>query len=314
MAENRDKPIGLGDLDLDKLARRSPLDEIPSVERTTDPKVFGEIARNFFGPDNSLRPKNLTLEMLEQALDAYFAAKGTEIALALKPLQEQLPAALNIAERADTASKAAEKIVNELYTRLNDFEKRVGDPAAALEGFKASIAESLKLQEARRLWTSSANRAGRAYFWSSIALLLLLVAVPAIAIWQSNAIFGFFRAIGNAVLVDLPENASETAILIAAVSRLVLVTLPVALYIWLIRIVVRFNMRSLLLMDDANQRNTMLETYLHLVEQDAELKQDRPLILEALFRRTPGHGPETIEPPNLTDILRIGTPGGGVKP
>ena len=189
---------------------------------------------------------------------------------------------------------------------LDKFRSSVDQPAEQLETFKEAIIERLKLQEARKLWVGNAVAAKKAYRISWVILIFLLVLVPAFAILQSSAIFTFFRAIGQAVLVDLPENASETAILIAAVSRLVLVTLPVVMYVWLIRIVVRFNMRSLLLMDDANQRNTMLETYLHLVEQDADVKADRPLILEALFRRTPGHGPETIEPPNLTDIMNVG--------
>jgi hypothetical protein len=186
------------------------------------------------------------------------------------------------------------------------FRNVVNDPMTEVEGFRAKVVEELKLKEARKLWSDRATRARREYIGSCILLAVLLILVPALAIWQSQAIFGFFRKIGEAVLVDLPENASETAILISAVSRLVLVTMPVALYIWLIRIVVRFNMRSLLLIDDAEQRNTMLETYLHLVERDADVKADRPLILEALFRRTPGHGPETIEPPNLADVMRLG--------
>lgn len=190
--------------------------------------------------------------------------------------------------------------------KIEKINRTVGDPAAALENFKAAVVEELKLKEARKLWTDSANRAWKAYAVSWLILVMLLVGVPLIAIMNSQAIFQFFHTLSEAVLVDLPPNATETAVLIAAVSRLVLVTLPVALFIWLIRIVVRFNMRSLLLMDDARQRNTMLETYLHLVEQDKDVKADRPLVLEALFRRTPGHGPDTIEPPNLADVLKLG--------
>jgi hypothetical protein len=59
-------------------------------------------------------------------------------------------------------------------------------------------------------------------------------------------------------------------------------------------------------MDDARQRVTMLNTYLFLIEQDAAVKQDRGAILEALFRRAPGHGGDTVEPPHFTDLLRYG--------
>ncbi|MBZ9653521.1 hypothetical protein K9U38_02030 [Phyllobacterium sp. 2063] len=213
---------------------------------------------------------------------------------------------------ADTIDDRYNHVSRDLMTlegRMDDFQKTVGDPVTAFENFKATVVEELKLKEARLLWTQSAERAKNAYIASCVVLVLLLVGVPVLAILNSAAIFAFFHALGQAVLVDLPENATETAILIAAVSRLVLVTLPVALFIWLIRIVVRFNMRSLLLMDDARQRNTMLETYLHLVEQDKDVRADRPLVLEALFRRTPGHGPDTIEPPNLSEVLKLGNFG-----
>tara|TARA_R110002020_G_scaffold467027_4_gene690191 strand:- start:7107 stop:7325 length:219 start_codon:yes stop_codon:yes gene_type:complete len=70
-------------------------------------------------------------------------------------------------------------------------------------------------------------------------------------------------------------------------------------------------MRSMLLMDDARARVTMLDTYLFLISQDAAVKQDRGAILEALFRRAPGHGSDTSEPPHFTDLLRYGQEGKG---
>lgn len=247
-------------------------------------------------------PGNVTAEIVGKLVDEQLAARENAV---LENTRKIEAFAETIGNRYNDVSRDL-KILED---RMGKFQQTVGEPATALENFKATVVEELKLQEARLLWAQSAERARNAYIASCMVLVLLLVGVPILAIWNSTAIFAFFHALGQAVLVDLPENATETAILIAAVSRLVLVTLPVALFIWLIRIVVRFNMRSLLLMDDARQRNTMLETYLHLVEQDKDVKADRPLVLEALFRRTPGHGPETIEPPNLADVLRLGNHG-----
>ncbi|MER9757562.1 DUF6161 domain-containing protein [Mesorhizobium sp. M0166] len=90
---------------------------------------------------------------------------------------------------------------------------------------------------------------------------------------------------------------------VATVSRLVVVTIPLALYFWLIRLVVRFNMRSMLLMDDARQRATIIETYYKMIEQQAATKEDRALILQALCRPPPGHGSDSIEPPNFTEVI-----------
>jgi hypothetical protein len=76
-----------------------------------------------------------------------------------------------------------------------------------------------------------------------------------------------------------------------------------ALYFWLIKLVVRFNMRSMLLMDDARQRATMLETYYRMIEKGAATNEDRALVLQALMRPAPGHGPDSVEPPNFTDVI-----------
>ncbi|WP_406871813.1 DUF6161 domain-containing protein [Aminobacter sp. P9b] len=251
------------------------------------------------------RKPNDTFRYFEAVLDAYTRAKLTD---AYSKFRIDMTAAERRKSSLLSGFRSIQTNLEYWHGKAADLVTTIEDPVAALEGLKASFDENQKLQNARQLWGDSARRARKAYAISWIALALLLVIVPAVVVWKADAVFTFFRSVGDTVLADLSPGASETATLISAISRLVLVTLPVALYIWLIRIVVRFNMRSLLLMDDAMQRNTMLETYLHLVEQDAAVKADRPLILEALFRRTPGHGPEAIEPPNLTDIIKLNVP------
>ncbi|WP_181181392.1 hypothetical protein, partial [Mesorhizobium sp. B1-1-5] len=77
-------------------------------------------------------------------------------------------------------------------------------------------------------------------------------------------------------------------------------------YLWVLKAVMRFFMRSMLLMDDARQRETMLDTYILLTEKGKADERDRPLILWALFRQTPGHGPDGIEPPDFTEVINAG--------
>jgi hypothetical protein len=95
---------------------------------------------------------------------------------------------------------------------------------------------------------------------------------------------------------------NDTQITIAAIGRLVIVTVPVFLYIWAIRLVVRFNSRSLMLLDDARLRLTMLDTFFHLIEKEGAVKEDRALVLNALFRPGPGHG-DNVDPPNFTELV-----------
>jgi hypothetical protein len=232
---------------------------------------------------------NKTFAFFAAVAEAYIGTRTDELSSKFTTLERELNKLANeqtaVSERLQGAQNS-----------FSNFLHKIGDPEAALENFKASINENLRLSQVKTLWRNTAVRSWRAYVLSWVFLILLLVIVPAAVLWQAEGVFSFFKLVGDAVLADIPKEASETAILIASVSRLVLVTLPVALYVWLIRIVVRFNVRSLLLMDDARQRDTMLQTYLHLVEQDAGVRAERPLILEAMFRRTPGHGPETMKP------------------
>lgn len=281
-------------------------DGFMSVGIPPHPDDLGESAFAYFNePKSDNRRPNHTFGYFEAVLDAYSRAKLTSN---YAKLRKEVAHAQEFRNGLISDFASIKAALEEMHNKAADLVANIDDPAAALEGFKVSVIEGLKLQHARQLWSESARRSRRAYTISWAALALLLIIIPAVVVWQADVALTFFRSVGDAVLADLSPSASEAATLISAVSRLVLVTLPVALYIWLIRIVVRFNMRSLLLMDDAMQRNTMLETYLHLVEQDASVKADRPLILEALFRRTPGHGPEAIEPPNLTDIIKLNVP------
>jgi hypothetical protein len=285
---------------------RRDVDEVSQPNETIGGAKFQAVVETWYESEPGERTPNQTIETIDAVISGYLRTTGNRLANLLTMAETLANKAQAQASEAQALSSKVAERVDKAKVASENLLITIGQPQAAIEAFQESIREELKLTQARKLWTESAERAKGAYIISWVGLLILLIGAPVIAIVQSEAIFQFFRAIGDAVLVDLPENATETAILIAAVSRLVLVTLPVALFVWLIRIIVRFNMRSLLLMDDARQRNTMLETYLHLVEQDATVKVDRPLILEALFRRTPGHGAETIEPPNFADILKIG--------
>jgi hypothetical protein len=264
-------------------------------------KSFEQLVKDYFEADPADRTPNQTISTFETILVGYLEARQKVIRDAFES------ATAHASDVTGFIGRSSQQLA-EMKEKLEGFYDSIGEPHIALDAFKTSLREELKLQEARKLWTGSAAQALRAYQMSWIALLLLLVVVPVVGLFNHGAIFQFFKDISSAVVETAGPNATDTAVLIGAVSRLVLVTLPVAMYIWLIKIIVRFNTRSLLLMDDARQRNTMLETYLHLVERDADVKADRPLILEALFRRTPGHGPETIEPVNLADVLKIGNP------
>lgn len=117
------------------------------------------------------------------------------------------------------------------------------------------------------------------------------------------------RNLGNNPGGTVSDN--PVTLTLVLLNRLVLLLFPVAMVIWAIRILVRFNLRSLLLMDDARQRMTMLDTYLFMLSRSAADTSDRGAVLEALFRRPPGHGADTVNPPDFVDLLNVRAPVGG---
>lgn len=168
----------------------------------------------------------------------------------------------------------------------------------------SALKEQIGMNETKKLWSAQALKGTRAYFASLILIMLLLIGTP-IMVWINvGDLIEYISGIEKAFLMTGDYSAAFAAV--GVTSRLLLITAPFALLIWAIRLLVRYNVRSMLLMDDASQRVTMLNTYLFLVDKGAATIQDRGALLEAMFRRAPGHGPETIEPPNLTDVMKYG--------
>lgn len=174
-----------------------------------------------------------------------------------------------------------------------------------IELFKSSVMEALKIDTSKKLWDAAARQSSWAFWLSALMLGTFLVVLPVVALFNLDTVIAALRHIGEATTQDLPKDGSATAtqLTVVAISRLVVVTIPLALYFWIIRLLVRFNLRSLMLVDDARQRRTMMDTYFHLIEQDASTKADRALILNALFRPTPGHSAESVDAPNFTELL-----------
>ncbi|CDZ61452.1 Hypothetical protein NGAL_HAMBI2605_15080 [Neorhizobium galegae bv. orientalis] len=226
--------------------------------------------------------------------------KITQAVIDGQKLQADAVAALGKTETSmrDAATAYAKNMKNQ-EAELRDFQEK----AAAANAQLAALKEGLATISAKKLWDDRASSAGVSFWASSVVLGVLLLGVPLLAIYYLDFTLGILRHIGEATMQGLPAQPTGTQLAIAAISRLVVVTLPIALYLWVIRLVVRFNLRSLALLDDARQRHTMMDTYFHLIAEQAAVKEDRALILAALFRPSPGQGPDNVEPPNFTELL-----------
>jgi len=245
--------------------------------------LAGNISVNdLIGPDARAREMKQTLDTLE--------SRTNTIKADLQNIFESARQATARLAEVDIKAEASE-----------------GNLAAFMEAARArGNFESIMIH-----WADRGRQSAWAFWGSAVVLGICLVALPVIALYNADPVIAFLHKLADVAAADLPAEPHAGQIALSTIGRLVVVTLPIALYFWMIRLIVRFNTRSLLLMDDARQRSTMLETYYRMIEKQAATEQERALVLQALFRPAPGHGADTVEPPNFTEVLgTIGRKGG----
>ncbi|MCI9865829.1 hypothetical protein RHIZ_07735 [Rhizobium skierniewicense] len=217
------------------------------------------------------------------------------------------------------ASEATTKAQLELTAASHDFEQKalsLEDKSKEIDGDIRQLRADLDAQvarfgteAARQLWgeREKQNRialiasSGALALFISAPILLVVFCTPEVLHYLAQIVAASSLPTTDAAGIQLP-TPSDTQVTIAAIGRLVIVTVPIFLYIWAIRLVVRFNSRSLMLLDDARLRLTMLDTFFHLIQKEGAVKEDRALVLNALFRPGPGHG-DNVDPPNFTELV-----------
>lgn len=255
--------------------------------------------------DKLLAKIALTERTLEEHINTYFER--------LEKFEGDLANMAGIDEKLKTlrlnAQDFSENLV-ELRSQQHAANERL---RLDLEKFEAGIREEQGLAATRLLWGTRAFWAAVGFYISGGILLALLVGIPVAAYWNRGDLIELIASIERALAVGSPrpDGVGQVADSLATIGRFLLISAPLGFVVWMIRLIVRYNMRSMLLMDDARQRLTMLDTYLFLVERDGATKGDRGAVLEALFRRPPGHGPDTAEPPNFVDLLKYGQESAG---
>lgn len=216
-------------------------------------------------------------------------------------------------KRLIMAIESAKIEMQEFQNKIVEGQSDIGQMEGKIEDAYQTLISQVGLRETDNLWIAEAANARRDYYLSLGVVLLCLVGLPIVAFLCSSSIIAYLASIEAAALAFANEGQNVAAAAVA-VGRLILIGVPVAFLVWAIKIGVRFNVRSMLLMDDAKQRVAMLNTFLFMMKNGTATIQDRGALLEALFRRVPGHGPETVEPPNLTDLMKYGQEMGKTSP
>lgn len=261
------------------------------------------------GLQSIIAPK---LQTLEQEADR----KAQELSAAMSEYQKIRDSQqLCQAQAAEAIAKAEKQLTGAGHAfeqKATEFEDRNQEIDTTIRQLRADLDAQVArfgTEAARKLWGEREKQSRFALIASSIAIFCLIAAPILGAICFTPEVLHYLAQIVAASSLPTTDangqvlpTPNDTQITIAAIGRLVIVTVPVFLYIWAIRLVVRFNSRSLMLLDDARLRLTMLDTFFHLIEKEGAVKEDRALVLNALFRPGPGHG-DNVDPPNFTELV-----------
>lgn len=225
----------------------------------------------------------------------------------VETLGQRIEGAINATEDATNKAATFESQIIDLAKKTDamsaSIDAKIADSEDKVDAFLASAEARSTYENLKIHWLDRSSSARQAFFWSSTVLAVVLIVIPLIAMVNKAAVFAFMKDLSDLAGPDLPTDAGPIHLTVATIGRLVVITIPLALYFWLIRLVVRFNSRSLILMDDAGLRATMIETYYKMIEKSAATPEDRALVLSALMRPAPGHGSDPIDPPNFTEVM-----------
>ncbi|TPK38687.1 hypothetical protein [Mesorhizobium sp. B2-5-3] len=237
--------------------------------------------------------------------NSQFAAAVVEIRKIVNEASESVALAVAKSDTAVQQAEAGHKLANSINEQTKITELNLNsfvNEARARGNF-----DQLKIE-----WNNRANAATWAVSLS-YALVLILIAAPVVYLsFSYSNVMDYLKEVGSLTKEELGENPNAGLAAVVAATRLALIGVPLVLYFWIIRLAVKFNSRSMMLMDDSRARATMLETYYRMIAKDAAKDEDRAQVLAALFRPTPGYEADSGEPPTLiSSVLNLANGRGG---
>lgn len=176
------------------------------------------------------------------------------------------------------------------------FTKQIADNKKQLEKVEEFYTEGLRTQAPTKYWTDKARSHGTIGYVSFGVFAASALALAGAAYWLGLDLVDAIAQIQGAAngLVGL-----ETAL-----SRFLIFLVPSFFAVWLLRTILRIALSNLALADDARHRVTLIQTFRSLLEHEKKLEApDRILMLQALFRPSPGSGDDESAPPNWFDVL-----------
>lgn len=189
---------------------------------------------------------------------------------------------------------------------LDDLADLAVKSTEIIKNHEQTITERLNLQSVRQRWQNVRDRAKIAFYTSLTIVVVMALSAIGIAFAFAQSIIDFLTPLNVKTIMLQGTVGGAIGMQLA---RIAVITIPLVCYLWIMKIAVRILMRSLMLMDDADQRATIMESYYTLANDGKTDERALPMMLWALFRPVPGHGPDGVEPPDFTEAINAGLKG-----
>jgi hypothetical protein len=222
-------------------------------------------------------------------------------------LEARTTAAIN---RAAESSEIIETRKIETIAALEKLQKDTETSADNLEAFRLAITLDERLKDVEQLWKLRARWNAVGFAISLLFLVGALGGVPILSFIYADRLLDLLSKLNKWILTDLCGSAavdkctpSVAQIAVASLDRIVLMVAPALLVIWLLRIIVRYNIHALVMGNDAHQRSIMINTFIYLADKSVVKKEDKTELLSAIFRPPPGTSNDGIEMPNVIEVV-----------
>ncbi len=202
---------------------------------------------------------------------------------------------LRIATDTVASTKRARLDTQASLDEMRDaFAKYVDEKTRELDELHELYEKHLILQGPSRHWQKVASVGNRYAFLSLVTFVFLLAAPTALIAVKWSAVSGYIDHV-----LDITKGT-------ISVASLVVFTVPVLAYGWLLKHVSRIFAQNLLIASDAEHRRVMAITFLGLAKRKSVgiAEQDRALILNALFRPAPTSPQEEGPPMGLLEFIK----------
>lgn len=255
----------------------------------------GEVSiKNLIGEETRKQATKI-LDENRLTLSKDLASEGSKTIENVKKL------ATSIEDRFSSDLETIENNINNTKGQIDQIVDNVEKKTkTAIESVASGFTTEGVLKAAFEDWEEKESKHRKAFY---IGITIFFVFVLIIA---GNAYNHFDHAFN--FLNQIFSNTNGT--IADAVSRIVVITIPIGTVIWVLRAILRWANLNLALAEDAAQRSVMAKTYVNLLKNGdvTEDKDDRKVMLEAIFRALPGIQEMDTAPPS---IINFANPSSG---